>query len=237
MKQEEKNQQSRERILRAAVAEFGTKGYDGASLNVLLSENGISKGLLYHYFQNKDQLYLSCVETCFDELTEVLSTLPIVGDAKRGIQAYFEVRARFFHEHPGLERIFFDALLQPPAHLEAELREAMAGFDRVNRSLFKDTLGSVRLPGRPVRRGCAQLFHTVAKRASPPIPFSGETHAGNGRNLRGPCARFNGTFAIWFGREGRMMIVSLLRVAATICLAWLVGKLASRVKLPPFWAG
>ena len=29
-----------------------------------------------------------------------------------------------------------------------------------------------------------------------------------------------------------MMIVSLLRVAATICLAWLVGKLASRVKLP-----
>lgn len=145
MKQEEKNQQSRERILRAAVAEFGTKGYDGASLNVLLSENGISKGLLYHYFQNKDQLYLSCVETCFDELTEVLSTLPIVGDAKRGIQAYFEVRARFFHEHPGLERIFFDALLQPPAHLEAELREAMAGFDRVNRSLFKDTLGSVRL--------------------------------------------------------------------------------------------
>lgn len=51
-------QDKQDRILNAAIKEFAQKGYDNASTNEIVKEAGISKGLLFHYFKNKKQLYL-----------------------------------------------------------------------------------------------------------------------------------------------------------------------------------
>lgn len=64
MKQSEKTKRTKEKIMAAAMEEFGTKSYDAASLNTMCIENQISKGLIYHNFKNKDQLYLQCVGQC-----------------------------------------------------------------------------------------------------------------------------------------------------------------------------
>ena len=82
MKREEKNQISRQRILESAAKEFAEKGYGLSSINVICAEGDISKGILYHYFKDKDELYLTCVQACFDGLTAALkAALPdSVGD-------------------------------------------------------------------------------------------------------------------------------------------------------------
>ena len=49
MKREEKNALSRQRILDAAMEEFSRRGYEGASLNTVCAEKGLSKGIIYHY--------------------------------------------------------------------------------------------------------------------------------------------------------------------------------------------
>ena len=72
MKREEKNMLSRQRILEAVLREFSQKGYEGASLNTVCAENGISKGIVYHYFKDKDELYLFCAADCFEKLTAYL---------------------------------------------------------------------------------------------------------------------------------------------------------------------
>ncbi|MGM9988692.1 MAG: TetR/AcrR family transcriptional regulator [Bacillaceae bacterium] len=46
------------RILNAAMKEFAHKGYKNASTNEIVKEAGISKGMLFHYFQTKKQLFL-----------------------------------------------------------------------------------------------------------------------------------------------------------------------------------
>lgn len=51
MKQKEKNKISRDKILNAAIIEFGTKDYGKASLNNICNDNNISKGLIYHYYK------------------------------------------------------------------------------------------------------------------------------------------------------------------------------------------
>jgi AcrR family transcriptional regulator len=51
----------RERILEAAAREFAAHGYDGASLNKILDEAGISKGAAYYYFDDKADLYTTTV--------------------------------------------------------------------------------------------------------------------------------------------------------------------------------
>ena len=58
MKKEEKTGLTKERILLAAMEEFGEKGYAAASLNNICAA-GIPKGLLYHNYENKDALYLA----------------------------------------------------------------------------------------------------------------------------------------------------------------------------------
>lgn len=51
----------RERILEAAAREFAANGYDGASMNRILDEAGISKGAAYYYFDDKADLYATTV--------------------------------------------------------------------------------------------------------------------------------------------------------------------------------
>lgn len=51
-------QGKREKIINAAMAEFALRGYEKASTNEIVKKAGISKGLLFHYFRNKKQLFL-----------------------------------------------------------------------------------------------------------------------------------------------------------------------------------
>ena len=54
--------EKRERILDTAAREFAQHGYDGASLNHILAEAGISKGAAYYYFDDKADLFASVLE-------------------------------------------------------------------------------------------------------------------------------------------------------------------------------
>ena len=46
MRQEEKTELTRERILQAAMREFGTNGYAATKVNTICGKYGIPKGLL-----------------------------------------------------------------------------------------------------------------------------------------------------------------------------------------------
>lgn len=151
MKQEIKNQLSREKILAAAMKEFGQKGYDGTSLNDLLAEHQLSKGLLYHYFENKDQLYLACVHQCFAALTEELSDILEGAGAQAVLELYFAKRSRFFGEHPSFRLIFLETVLLQPAHLYQELAKAQAAFATENRRVFRMAISHL-----PLRSGVSQ---------------------------------------------------------------------------------
>lgn len=50
--------EKRERIINAALDEFARKKYKNASTNEIVKNANISKGLLFHYFNNKKSLYL-----------------------------------------------------------------------------------------------------------------------------------------------------------------------------------
>ena len=134
MKREEQNQQTRRRILESALAEFSEQGYGASSVNTISNGEGLSKGIIYHYFPTKDDLYLACVEECFQMLTGHLqSHTNMEGQtAEERLEQYFRVRLDFFEQNPQYQRIFCDAVIMPPAHLEASIQEKKAPLDRFN---------------------------------------------------------------------------------------------------------
>ena len=149
MKREEKNALARQRILDAAMREFSAKGYEGASLNTVCAENDISKGIIYHHFKDKNELYLLCVTECFDALTAYLDKeRASFRSQEEGLQDYFNTRLRFFTEHPMYLGIFADAAFQPPAELAAEITERRKAFDALSIFVLTDFLES-----KPLRSG------------------------------------------------------------------------------------
>jgi len=146
MKQKEKSEISKEKILNAAIVEFGTKSYDNASLNNICNDNNISKGLIYHNFKNKDELYLCCVKECFDEFTSFLSKADYNSqDASENIKKLLNLRYQFFRENTYYSNIFFNTILQPPTHLKENIKEIRRSFDGFNISHYKTALNGITL--------------------------------------------------------------------------------------------
>lgn len=55
-------QREQDALLDIAGSEFGERGYADASLNRILKKARLSKGALYYYFSDKDDLYAAVVE-------------------------------------------------------------------------------------------------------------------------------------------------------------------------------
>lgn len=58
----------RAQLLRLAQAAFATRSYDDVSMDELARQAGVSKGLLYHYFPTKRDLYLAGLRQAAQEL-------------------------------------------------------------------------------------------------------------------------------------------------------------------------
>ena len=61
-----------ERILDGALRTFGTRGYDGTSLDALAANVGVRKQTILHHFGSKERLLDALVERSAEELVATL---------------------------------------------------------------------------------------------------------------------------------------------------------------------
>lgn len=60
------------RILEAAIAVFGKKGFDGARIDEIARVSGVNKGMIYYYFGSKEELYTGIIEMVFKKVAEII---------------------------------------------------------------------------------------------------------------------------------------------------------------------
>ncbi len=68
-KKQTKNSPTREQIIAAATKIFLTKGYSNTSVSEIMSAVGITKPSFYYYFENKRDLYLTCLDSTFEDFS------------------------------------------------------------------------------------------------------------------------------------------------------------------------
>ena len=164
MKKQEKTLKTKERILAAALAEFGCKSYDSASINSICEIGQIPKGLIYHNFSGKDELYLLCVKTCYAEMAAALAAQPVqIRDAKEGLQSVLMMRQRFFRQNPRYANIFFNARLQPPGHLDEKLTQLRRGIDEFFSRCYLAILDHLTLRDGITREAALEYFWAVSE--------------------------------------------------------------------------
>lgn len=159
MNRDEKNALMRQQILRSAMEEFGRHSYAEASLNAICKNGKISKGIIYHYFKDKDELYLGCVTECFQQFTAFLRETDFSFDTvEQGIEKLLERRHDFFAENPALNLIFTNALLQPPKHLAEEIKRIQEGLDYFNARFYERIMDLVELKEGVSREEAMEFF-------------------------------------------------------------------------------
>ena len=60
-------QVTRRKLLMAARREFAASGLAGARVDEIAARAGVNKQLVYHYFGDKDALYLAVLEWVYEE--------------------------------------------------------------------------------------------------------------------------------------------------------------------------
>ena len=94
---------TRERLLRAAIAEFAANGYSGARVEAICRAARANPRMLYHHFGDKDGLYLSVLEHVIGDLRrEELKLAVDQAEPLAGMIHLFEFIQRHFGEHPEL---------------------------------------------------------------------------------------------------------------------------------------
>ncbi len=68
-------EEKRTRILDIAAEEFAVHGFEGASINRIIENTGMSKGSLYYYFNDKEDLYSVVVELAFNRMAGQMAEL------------------------------------------------------------------------------------------------------------------------------------------------------------------
>jgi TetR/AcrR family transcriptional regulator len=77
--EQRKTRQRRVEILKSAAAAFRRRGYHGASMGEIARALRMTKGSLYYYFENKEEILFFCHDYSLDILLEVLERVEDAG--------------------------------------------------------------------------------------------------------------------------------------------------------------
>ena len=68
---------NRARILAAAIAEFASRGFAGASMDAIAARTQTTRALINYYFGSKERLYLAVLERVYAEIREAENELEL----------------------------------------------------------------------------------------------------------------------------------------------------------------
>lgn len=102
---------TRERIVDSARHLFATRGFGSTSIKAIAQYAGVSQGLIYTYFDSKDDLLRSIFH---DGLQDVWSTMPAPSsDPLKDIETLLRQSFTIVAEHENLWRLIYALRVQP----------------------------------------------------------------------------------------------------------------------------
>ncbi|EDU37266.1 TetR family transcriptional regulator [Clostridium sporogenes] len=141
----------KEAILKAALEEFATRGYEKASTNKIVEKAGVSKGLLFHYFCNKKGLFIYVYNYYFKFLKEELYMKVDTEerDILERVKKWTMIKMNLIEKYPSIFMLFIKSILNMPKDIKStlekiqskETKEAYENFlSNIDYSKFKENI-------------------------------------------------------------------------------------------------
>jgi TetR/AcrR family transcriptional regulator, fatty acid metabolism regulator protein len=126
----------RQQILAAAVKVFAEKGFHASRVGDIAEEAGIAYGLVYHYFQSKEDLLETIFRTTWTEMLARVREVEEAGvPAAEAVRQVTALLLRTWRRDPALVRVLVREVTRNQ-HVQQEIEEitqAMEALERIVR--------------------------------------------------------------------------------------------------------
>jgi len=113
-------EQTKERILAAAIDVFSSHGLGGARVDAIAERAGANKRMIYHYFGNKDQLFLHVLEAVYAHIRSHERELHLDDmEPDAAMRELVRYTFDYFVENPHFIRLLNNENLYEAAHLQS----------------------------------------------------------------------------------------------------------------------
>lgn len=118
--------EKKNRIINACIKEFAKNGYKKGSTNEIIKKANISKGILFHYFKNKKNLYFYIVDYVINHFYSII--VKHIKDMKSGdifdiIRDITLIKLKIFAQAPEMYEFMAKAFLNPEEEVEEGIRK------------------------------------------------------------------------------------------------------------------
>jgi len=115
-------------LLQAAVRVFARKGYHAARISDIAEEAGVAYGLLYHYFDSKEEVLRNVFRETWRALIATIESVEEGDDpAREQLRKVAEILLRSWRREPDLVRVLVLEVTRS-GHLAGEMDEIVASF-------------------------------------------------------------------------------------------------------------
>jgi len=141
-----KAEETRDRILDAALRLFREKGFDETTMRDVAAEAGVATGAAYYYYRSKEELVMALYVRTSEEARDLIpSALGRSKDLKKRLRAVVDAKFEQFAGH----RRLLGALVRSgmdPSHPLSPFAKETAPMREESIAFFRDALDGVRVP-------------------------------------------------------------------------------------------
>ncbi|WP_420132770.1 TetR family transcriptional regulator [Rhodopseudomonas sp.] len=119
--------QTRDALLRAAVAEFAREGYGGARVDRISKAAKSNDRMLYYYFTSKEKLFHHVIEHCYAQLVASEEALDLdMTRPREALAALVAFNWAYYWQNPELLSILASENLFKGRHVKNKIRDVFA---------------------------------------------------------------------------------------------------------------
>jgi len=123
----------RQLILDAAVRVFARKGYHTSRVGDIAEEAGVAHGLLYHYFDSKEELLDTIFRNTWTLMLDTISGVESLEEpARETLRKVAAIVLRAWRDTPDVVRVLVREVTRSP-HLQQEIGETEQAFTALER--------------------------------------------------------------------------------------------------------
>jgi len=117
------------RLIEAGIDEFANKGFDRANLSIIAKEAGMSVGVIYKYYADKEALFLSCVRYCLGALTDALKDVAFKSNnVEESIRSVIHTLITHAKTHQNINRMYHEITAGGAKQFSKELAIEVEGI-------------------------------------------------------------------------------------------------------------
>ena len=169
------------KLLQSALTLFAQKGYEATSIREIIEGAGVTRPVLYYYFENKEDLFRRIVESKFNDLTtQYVDIKKNFSESLGRLKAIMRATFKLAEENPEAVRLILQVFFAPPQY-GPNLKGADLGRMRfkIIEEIMREALDKHELTGGDSRAltlvflGIMEM-HVMAKSDRPEIRLTDE---------------------------------------------------------------